>query len=72
LLQIFLLFWFRDFLGYFLKNWALFSKTSGHPDVDLSSEDVYVHVGNKILMEVDYILPIEQNVLDAYAGKQLS
>jgi hypothetical protein len=26
------IFWFRDFLGYFLKNWAIFfAKTSGHP-----------------------------------------
>jgi hypothetical protein len=30
-IYIFGIFGFGDFLGYFLKNWAIFFKISGHP-----------------------------------------
>ncbi len=34
--DILALFWLRYSLGYFLKNWAFFPKTSGHPGTMLA------------------------------------
>jgi hypothetical protein len=44
---------FGDFSGYFLKNWAIFSKSSGHPVQDFSDKTAVKVKGQKIILNIN-------------------
>jgi hypothetical protein len=63
-IYIYKYFWFRAFLGNFFKNWAIFSKTSGHPVGKWKKQPTLK------IAQIWYLFQLNENVTAFFGGNK--